>query len=97
LPFAEEVKHTEMAHLFEHILLDQLCQEKSAEVDAEYSGQTQWNWNKHPIGSFQVTVGSAKKEERYLAIALNKTINLMEQLGSLDRSSHTTALQKATH
>lgn len=80
LPFSEEVKHTEIAHLFEHILLDQLCQEKSMEVDAEYSGQTEWNWNKEPVGNFKVTVGCSKTEQKYLAIALNKTIALMEKL-----------------
>lgn len=80
LPFSEEVKHTEIAHLFEHILLDQLCQVKSQDVDAEYSGQTEWNWNKEPVGNFKVIVGCAKTEEKYLAIALNKTIALMEKL-----------------
>lgn len=80
LPFSEEVKHTEMAHLFEHILLDQLCQEKSEEVDAEYSGQTEWNWEKYPVGSFKVTVGVGKSDDKYLAIALNKSIALMEKL-----------------
>lgn len=87
LPFSKEVRQTEMAHLFEHILLDQLCQEKSAEIDAEYSGQTEWNWNKNPVGSFKVTIGSKKHEEKYLALALNKTIALMEEL----------VTQKATH
>lgn len=80
LPFSEEVKHTEMAHLFEHILLDQLCQEKSAVVDAEYSGQTEWNWEKYPVGSFKVTVGVSNEDHKYLAVALNKTIALMEKL-----------------
>ena len=65
LPFRQEVKHTELAHLFEHILLDQLCQEKSAELDAEYSGQTEWDWNRHPVGSFKVTIGCAKREEKF--------------------------------
>jgi hypothetical protein len=93
LPFYKEVKHTEMAHLFEHILLDQLCQEKSAEVDAEYSGQTEWDWNIHPVGSFKVIVGCTKCEEKYLAIALNKTIRLMELLISKKSNSNKELLQ----
>lgn len=85
LPFVKEVKHTEIAHLFEHILLDQLCQEKSFDGDAEYSGKTEWDWKKYPVGSFKVTVESKKKEERYLAVALNKSINLMERLLSVTK------------
>lgn len=80
LPFSEEVKHTEIAHLFEHILLDQLCREKARQVDAEYSGKTEWDWQKHPVGSFKVTVESRKSEQHYLAVALNRTIKLMEEL-----------------
>lgn len=80
LPFSEEVKQTEVAHLFEHILLDQLCQEKSLDVDAEFSGTTEWDWKKYPVGSFKVTIESKKKEGKYLAAALNKSILLMEEL-----------------
>lgn len=86
LPFCEEVKHTEIAHLFEHILLDQLCSQKSLVSDAEYSGKTEWDWLKQPIGMFTVTVESKRNEQKYLAVALNKTIQLMERL-YLDSSS----------
>lgn len=80
LPFSEEVKHTEMAHLFEHILLDQLCQEKATDDDAEYAGETEWNWRKHPVGTFKVTLTVPPSDARYLASALNRSIALMELL-----------------
>lgn len=83
LPFSEELKKTELAHLFEHIVLDQLCQEKSWDFDAEYSGRTEWDWDKYPLGSFKVTIDRSTTDDRYFAVALNKSISLLEKLYSL--------------
>src|ERR1700737_3152384 len=54
LPFALEVRNTEIGHLFEHILLEYLCQLKIAKgfAKAEFAGRTRWNWIKDPRGKF---------------------------------------------
>src|SRR5260221_14671487 len=50
LPFAIEVKNTEIGHLFEHILLEYLCQLKIAKgsMQASFAGRTKWNWITEP-------------------------------------------------
>lgn len=82
LPFYEEVNQTEIGHLFEHILLDQLCilKIKSGETSAVFNGNTSWNWQKYPYGSFQILVDIGKKELRLLLQALKKAIELTEFL-----------------
>src|SRR5258708_1691579 len=52
LSFEEEVRNTEIGHLFEHILLEYLCQHKIAKGArrATYAGRTHWNWTRDPLG-----------------------------------------------
>src|SRR4051812_9400342 len=52
LPFVVEVRNTETGHLFEHILLEYLCQLKIAKGHrrASYVGRTTWNWLRYPKG-----------------------------------------------
>lgn len=79
LPFALEVKRTEIGHLFEHILLEYLCQLKIARgsQSAVFSGRTKWNWVKDPKGRFHIYLTCGKKDAAILPLALEKTINLM--------------------
>lgn len=56
LTFEEELKETEMGHVFEHVVLAVLALRGVAT-----RGQTTWNWQRDPIGMFQVTVGTGKK------------------------------------
>lgn len=82
LPFSEEVKNTEIAHLFEHILLEYLCIEKinHGSNNAVFSGRTHWNWVKYPKGSFFITITMEKSDLTLLSPALEKSITLMEKL-----------------
>lgn len=79
-PFSVEVKHTEIGHLFEHILLEYLCQEKIAKGadEASYSGNTKWNWIKDPRGKFHIRLSCGMKDADILPTALTKTIDLMK-------------------
>jgi len=79
LPFAEEVRKTEIGHLFEHILLEYLCQLKIAKGydSAEFSGKTRWNWRKDPKGIFHIHVDCGQTDADLLPEALDKTIKLM--------------------
>lgn len=82
LPFAEESKNTEIAHLFEHILLEYLCLEKISQghSSACFSGRTHWNWIKYPKGSFFITITIEKTDLKFLSAALEKSISLLEKI-----------------
>ena len=82
LPFSTEVKATEVGHLFEHILLEYLCEEKSAlgYKDVEYSGETKWNWREDPRGTFHITISSTENDLDIFQPALTKTILLVNKI-----------------
>lgn len=80
VPFAEEVKHTEIGHLFEHILLEYLCQHKLAKGvnDVVFSGTTKWNWYLDPRGTFHITVSAGLRNLDIFPIALEKSVQLLQ-------------------
>jgi len=82
LPFAVEVRNTELGHLFEHILLEYLCQLKIAKgfSQASFSGRTSWNWVKDPMGKFHIRLSCGSKDADILPLAIEKTIALMKIL-----------------
>lgn len=80
LPFAEEVRNTEIGHLFEHILLEYLCLcklQKGAKR-ATYAGRTTWNWTRDPLGRFHIHLTCGKKDADILPGALEQTVSLMK-------------------
>lgn len=82
LPFCEEVKNTEIAHLFEHILLQYLYQEKSARGFSQitFNGRTYWDWEKNPYGSFKIIIDAGRLDLPWLATASQKATQLLESL-----------------
>ncbi len=82
LPFSVEVTATEIGHLFEHILIDELCslKIKTGAKSAVYSGNTSWNWKLNPYGSFQIWIDIGKNDLPMLLEALKTTIDLTQQL-----------------
>lgn len=82
LPFSKEAEATEIGHLFEHILLEYLCLEamENGATCAEFSGRTYWNWVKNPTGTFHIKIDVTEKDVLLLAVALKKTILLIEQI-----------------
>lgn len=82
IPFRVEVTRTELGHLFEHILLEYLCQLKllSGSEEAVFSGTTDWNWNKYPRGTFQITVSVGKEDRDIFPQAFEKTSQLFETI-----------------
>jgi hypothetical protein len=73
LPFVEEVKRTEIGHLFEHILLESLCLEKMAlgATQVCFNGRTDWNWQKEERGKFHIFVDRAEEAKPVLSKALD--------------------------
>ena len=83
LPFNIEVKATELGHLFEHILLDQLCLIKLSSGDyhqAMFTGRTDWDWGRDQRGIFHITISVSESENYLLARAIKKTVALTESL-----------------
>ncbi len=80
LPFDEEVRNTEIGHLFEHILLEYLCQNKLAKGArrATYVGRTTWNWVRDPLGRFHIHLTCGRKDADILPLALEQTVALMK-------------------
>lgn len=79
LAFSEEVKDTEVGHLFEHILLEFLCitKLKRGFDCSEYSGVTNWNWKKERKGKFHVKIDLGISDYEIFREAVEKTINVM--------------------
>lgn len=78
LPFYQEVKNTEIGHLFEHILLEYLCLEKlkKGKKYASYSGVTKWDWIKETKGTFNINVQCPDTDSDIFPTALAKTAAL---------------------
>lgn len=84
LPFEEKVKDTNLAHLFEHILLEYMIQEKGSECNEKisYRGVTSWDWRegKDPVGTYRIKILVTQEETMVLHNALRKAIELVERL-----------------
>lgn len=82
LPFPEEVKCTEVGHLFEHILLEYLCLAKLDRGfdNAVYEGVTDWNWMRDPRGTFHITINTSREDFTVLSQALDKTTKLLNTI-----------------
>jgi hypothetical protein len=80
LSFKEEVRATEIGHLFEHILLDQLCLLKIERgyKSAVFNGRTYWNWEKNPRGMFDIVLDIGREEIALFSDALDRTIRITE-------------------
>lgn len=79
--FSEEVRETEIGHLFEHILLEYLCLLESAEYrkTVSYIGYTKWNWEKDIIGLFHIYINSPINN-KFFSIALNKSLFVINEI-----------------
>lgn len=81
-PFFEEVMETEIAHLFEHILLEYFCQFKLAEGYKRVivSGVTDWNWRKDCFGTFRITINTGKSDNEFFLKAFEKSLELLRKI-----------------
>jgi hypothetical protein len=83
LPFAIEVRQTEIGHLFEHILLEFLCQEKLLKGncnEAIFSGNTKWNWERDPWGMFHIYIKIHRSDNDIFPRALEKSVGLLKKI-----------------
>lgn len=80
--FSQEIINTELGHLFEHILLENLCKEKllNGHKNASFSGYTSWNWKIEKPGNFNIKINIEPADKIYLDSALEKTCELFIRL-----------------
>lgn len=80
LSFRQEAQNTEIAHLFEHILLEYLCQNKIKQgaVSAAFKGVTEWNWTENERGTFEVEISCGYKDIYNFEDAFGKAIYLLD-------------------
>ncbi|OGM14978.1 hypothetical protein A3A76_05505 [Candidatus Woesebacteria bacterium RIFCSPLOWO2_01_FULL_39_23] len=81
LSFKNEVKNTEVGHLFEHLILENLKLETlKKENNADYIGETTWNWNLEKIGTYNITIFSPTKNKDIFYKACMKSIAILEEI-----------------
>lgn len=56
LSFEEELRDTELGHVFEHVMLAIL-----ADRGVCTRGQTTWNWHRDPVGTYHVTLSTGRR------------------------------------
>ncbi len=84
LPFDIEVKNTEIGHLFEHIILEYLCQIKikNGHKKASFRGVTNWNWKKDLKGTYHIKIGLKPEDLIFFETALRKSVRLLNRIMS---------------
>ncbi len=82
LPFKEELRKTEIGHLFEHLIIEYMCRLKlgSGAAKASFRGLTKWNWLRDPRGTFHLTIHHTEKENALFEEALGKSTQLLREI-----------------
>jgi hypothetical protein len=95
LPFSQEMKKTEIAHMFEHILLAVLCMKQcqNGNTSAVYDGVTFWNWMKEKKGIFHITITLLGEDDMLFQQALQESIVILEKI-YLSHTKHRQKKQK---
>lgn len=80
LPFREEVKHTEIGHMFEHIILAYLSEMYASKgiMNIVFNGQTNWNWQIDKRGTFHIYISPINKMPTILQEAIYKAVIVTE-------------------
>jgi|GEM_PF-2051916 len=85
-PFSIEVKETEVGHLFEHMLLEFLCELKLAKGfrNASFKGKTCWDWYKDVRGVFHITTSCGVEDSDILLEAIQRSNKLLGSIMETD-------------
>lgn len=83
--FEKEVENTEIGHLFEHILLEYLCElKRELGIEAPvHNGLTKWNWYEDKRGVFHISIDAGVRDEQVFEIALQKSVKLVSEILSV--------------
>lgn len=77
--FADEVKDTEIGHLLEHLIIENLriSYQKQNSLHT-FSGETNWNWEEEPFGKFNIYIKKTNVNRDRLTLALLDSIKILE-------------------
>ena len=82
LPFSEEIKCTELGHLFEHFLIQSLLDahiKNNPQIDACIDATTDWNWQRDPRGTFHIHIKNIPLlDPKLVSESLIKSNDLMQ-------------------
>lgn len=97
LPFISEAANTEIAHLFEHILIECICREYSKLGDKSVvaKGVTRWHSTRFYEGEFYIDIEVSNLSETIFAIAMERATTIMEKVlasGSAEQPVNTVPL-----
>lgn len=82
LTFEAEVADTQIGHLYEHMVLEFLCQIKVANGynRAIYSGLTSWNLQAQDRGCFNISLNAGVTDWSYLVYSIRKASFLLNKI-----------------
>jgi hypothetical protein len=79
--FKEEAIDTEIAHLFEHILIYYMAQAKGWAVgEANFVAETRWDWNQGELGEFSIFILMETADWKYLRQALPHALAVLNKI-----------------
>jgi hypothetical protein len=80
LPFREEVKQTEIGHMFEHVILAYLSEMYATKgiMNVVFNGQTNWNWQIDKRGTFHIYISPINRMPSILQHAVYKAVIVTE-------------------
>src|SRR5258708_24685878 len=82
LACTEEVKDTEIGHLFEHILIEYLTKLKKLyyKKNVSFSGTTSWDWTEDERGVFHIKVSAGIEDGKIFEEALELSAKLLNKI-----------------
>ena len=87
LPFRVEAANTEIGHLLEHLILENLkllSEEKYGVGD--FSGSTSWDWHKDCVGKFNIVIFAQSIERDMFATAFRTSVWILNKIFDCDAS-----------
>lgn len=81
LAFYDEVVDTEIAHLFEHLVLEYICQLKimAGYQSADHCGRTYWNTQSNN-GYFRVKIDACFRDRDFVEAAVARSVQIIEEI-----------------
>lgn len=81
LPFKKEVQATQVGHLLEHLILENLKIMAMKEFGkACYRGETSWDWIQESYGKFNIVIESDAKSKKFYKEAIKNAIEVLEEI-----------------
>jgi hypothetical protein len=81
--FFTEVANTEIAHLYEHMILSNLqneCCSNDIDVNGDFSGFTEWNWKTSPRGTFRIVIKTLNADTKCIVNSMEKSLSVLESV-----------------